>query len=517
MLSSQSKRAVLEVVTISTLLFLLVALPSWSQNEAHVYSSGAIKYSANTRVGQFDNGTYYIQVVRGDGTLATVYRSTDADVIINYAINIGNGGSVFIAYAGHDYEIDNSIDMKNNVTLILDNNVRLNHVGANGRSVRFSGVENAHLLGLGRATITGKGIDVLYSTSCSIENIEVKDTTLDWLNVVHSDNNTFQDLYGHNYALNSPYPWHGLHVMGANGNKFINVVSDGEHGAQTRSALVLGGSEGPSVNNQIIGGEFKNSLLDNGIYVGSWEYPVENNTFTGFVVSGCSAAGHSGIKVRPGSYNTFTGFLSAYNYNGIEVGTNYNSGVYAYGNSTGNIFEGVIRNSINTGLVLTVDGDNLAVRDNIFHLIITNSGSNGVWISHDKASSTIERNRFDLVSSSNYRDGINIQIETAGARVSRNYFSATCTNNGRYGVILRGSQANYITDNRLDVVAENNSAGNISDSGTRTRINGFGKEAAGVGNSPAAAFWDVGDIVENTDDNTVWIKTSDGAMRKISL
>lgn len=56
----------------------------------------------------------------------------------------------------------------------------------------------------------------------------------------------------------------------------------------------------------------------------------------------------------------------------------------------------------------------------------------------------------------------------------------------------------------------------ITDNGARTTINGHGREDVGAPGPPAAANWDVGDIVRNTNDNTQWIKDYDGVMRQIA-
>jgi len=50
----------------------------------------------------------------------------------------------------------------------------------------------------------------------------------------------------------------------------------------------------------------------------------------------------------------------------------------------------------------------------------------------------------------------------------------------------------------------------------RLIVNGIGREAAGAGNPPNNPNWKEGDIVENTDDKTIWIKRSDGQWVKIS-
>lgn len=80
---------------------------------------------------------------------------------------------------------------------------------------------------------------------------------------------------------------------------------------------------------------------------------------------------------------------------------------------------------------------------------------------------------------------------------------------------------NVSADGCVDVIiddykAYNNATGEINDVGTRTRINGLGREAAG-GAAPGAANWSFGDIVQDTDNPANhWIKDYDGVMRQIA-
>jgi len=53
---------------------------------------------------------------------------------------------------------------------------------------------------------------------------------------------------------------------------------------------------------------------------------------------------------------------------------------------------------------------------------------------------------------------------------------------------------------------------NIYDS---LKVNEVGEEAAGAGNSPTPATWQTGDVVENTDDQTMWVKDTTGSMVQI--
>ncbi|MFX1266129.1 MAG: hypothetical protein ACFFH0_12155, partial [Promethearchaeota archaeon] len=89
----------------------------------------------------------------------------------------------------------------------------------------------------------------------------------------------------------------------------------------------------------------------------------------------------------------------------------------------------------------------------------------------------------------------------------------TGNNTQRYGVNIPFTATE---DVRIDnCVFVNHVTGDINDAGTRTRINGLAREAAGIGGTPTAKNWDVGDMVLNTDDNTVWIKDYTGAMRRL--
>jgi len=67
-----------------------------------------------------------------------------------------------------------------------------------------------------------------------------------------------------------------------------------------------------------------------------------------------------------------------------------------------------------------------------------------------------------------------------------------------------------------DGIIRNKLVSNVDDHGKYTVINGIGKEAAGVGGTPSASNWSIGDLVFNTDDNTVWIKDSAGTMRQLA-
>lgn len=525
MLPLSNKSVVLGVVMLSTLLFLVIALPSLGLQEASIPSYGTIKYCANTRVGQFYNGTYYVDVVNHDGTLETVYKSTDADEVINFAIGISTGGTVFVAYTGSDYEIDDTIYMRTNVTLLLDNNVRVKQL-AGKLIIKFDGtasrhLTNAHIISSGRATLYGsgltgdEGIFMYYADNCSIRNIEITNTGNALIDVRLSDDNVLENIYGHKYSVSGSGS-HGILIESSSRNKILNCVIDAEKQATSRTALLIIGGYGDALHNEVIGGEFENSATDNGIYICSGADRTDYTRIVGVHVSGNQASGHAGIKVRPGSNNVITGFICENNWNGMEIGTHMGSSIGPYPNSTGNLVQGTVRNNLNVGLILWIDKEGVSISHNEFDVICKNNGNHGILLHSNFPNSAIEFNHFDVISVNNTKSGVFVSSSSSSTYIRRNYFNGIFENNGEYGVLLGDDYSENSVDNRFDVVAVNNTLGDISDGGTRTRINGFGKEAAGVGNPPTASLWDIGDIVENMDDSTIWIKTDEETMVQIS-
>lgn len=515
-MSKSNEHVMLAFITLVILLLLIPSALGVNVNEALIPSHGIIDFGIDTCVRQFENGTYYVETI-SDGVTEIVYANADADSTINYAIGLSVGGTVFVVNIGSDYEINNPIRMKTGVTLLFDNNVRITQT-AQGNTITFSGsssnrVTHAHVDSLGRATLYGGSVFMNYANNCSIRNVEITNTPSTLIELRYADYNILENIYGHKYSVSGSSS-HGILINGATRNKILNCTVDAEKQATSRSALMIWGGYSDTSHNEVIGGEFKNSATDNGIYVCSGEdYSADYTTIIGVRVSGNQADGHSGIKIRPSSYNIVTDFISENNHNGMEMGTYMSSGDHYLPNSTGNIIKGVLRNNDMVGLVLYTDGDGYSVSGNSFQIIVENNGNHGIWMTDGGNSNTdIAFNNISVTCIGNSRSGIYFDVG-GSSYIWRNNISGIFADNGESGIYVGGANC---VDNRFDVIAANNTSQDIRDTGTRTRINGAGKEAAGVGNSPTASLWDIGNIVKNTDDGTSWIKDADGTMKSLT-
>ena len=523
---SFNKHIILEVVTLTTLLFALSALPILGLKEGwtSIRSHGRIDYGVNTRVGQFENGTYYVEVVYDDGTSEMVYKSADADEVINHAISISFGGSVFVTYTGKDYEIDDTIHMMAYVTLLLDNNVRIKQTV--GKIIlTFVGTEsehliNAHVNSLGQAILYGSGsggnggIFMQYADNCSIRNIEVTNAGSYLINLRMSDDNILENVYGHKFSVSGSAS-HGVKLDSSARNKLLNCTIDAEQQPTSRSCLlIICNYPKDGMYNEIIGGEYRNSAEDNGIYLCSaGESTVDYTTIKDVRLSGNQDPGHSGLKLRPASYCTITGVISENNYNGMEMGTHMNPEWREQTSSNHNYIQGNFSNNLKDGVIMWIDHHDYTISNNEFSIITNGNGLHGLVITTATWSNAeIKYNEVNIESRNNAQSGVWME-ENGGSYVERNNVTGISENNVDYGVRIQGPDC---IDNRFDVLAANNTWGDISDSGIRTRINGVGREAAGVGNPPTASLWDVDDIVINTDDDTSWTKDASGTMKPLT-
>jgi len=127
---------------------------------------------------------------------------------------------------------------------------------------------------------------------------------------------------------------------------------------------------------------------------------------------------------------------------------------------------------------------------------------------------------------------------TDGVHISGNYNTIVGNRLSSFvkGIVVKGNgnviDANTISDCTYNAIhvqtgATDNIVGpgnryinitwaHVKDEGSKTRIHGLARGAYGVGVPPTAGDWEVGDIVRNTDDNTLWIKCADGVMRQLA-
>lgn len=400
-------------------------------------------------------------------------------------------------------------------------------MGINITNSRMEGMNGTfHIIGAG--TYGGeKGIYLRDARNNTFRNIEISNTAEAAISFdadaggeapAYNDNNTFENLYIHEWAQGI-YTSLGFGIDGSY-NRVINVTMDGMNSGQTRSALYFGAETSRSHDNVVIGGQFLNTRYDNGIYMNSWAHSVDHNFLTGFTVSGNHAGGHSGLKLRPSSYNVITNFTSENNHYGIDTGTvmpgetpagtENDAGRPFDGWNRGNYIQGTLRDNDVVGLVVTADSDGLGVENNTYDLVITGS-PNGIWFANGapNAADGFEQNNTFYVNIDNCTRGIVLDGVLINGSNRNNHITGIINNSGQYAIYIANSNS---YDNRFDVAIDG-SVKTVTDNGTRNRINGIGRFAYGAGNIPNASQWDIGDVVINTDDNAYWLKDADGTMK----
>lgn len=533
LLLTKIKKNLLICASISTLIYSSLVAGLMQQNVVQISSRGTIKFPLSPPAlpplpQHYDyivyksSDVYYVENAGGD----IEYSSLSARNVLQWALDLSVGKKIIVKNA--EYSIDDTLYFKSNSTVVLEDGCVIKQTAEDKPILVFDNVNNSYLSSTGTASIVGlgsggfeKGMVLQFSNNNFICNLNISSVAEELLVIRQSIYNVFVNITGYKYALGI-YASHGVVVDSSSVNYLVNFIIDGNNTGLSRCPLLLIGNYAPCTYNVVIGGEFKNSALDNGIYLCGYAYPVKNNYLTDFVVSGNKRGGHAGIKLRASSNNVITNFLVVNNYNGIEVGTDMTVENPVEPNSTGNYIKGTCENNDNVGLILYIDKAGRSIANNTFDLVLNNNGNNGVWIAVEFEQGRIERNVFYVSARNNRRNGIGFDITVSSGFIIRNYFKGILTNNGEYGIITQGQwspqeySVNFV-DNRFDIILENNSLGDIYDRGVRTCVNKIGKEAAGAGNSPTASLWQTGDIVVNTDDNSLWIKDVDGLMKKINF
>lgn len=150
-----------------------------------------------------------------------------------------------------------------------------------------------------------------------------------------------------------------------------------------------------------------------------------------------------------------------------------------------------------------------------------NPSMRGVRVESDCEETTIDKAKFvDVANSECIRDeGSNTAIYTP---VTRNHGHDAVVRIVNGPAIVRDVRINDadITDKLRvpgnDTVVSGVPAEMVLNGGSRNTINYQGEEAAGSGNSPTAADWEVGDQVRNIDDDTVWLLDGSETWRQIA-
>jgi hypothetical protein len=380
-----------------------------------------------------------------------IVQSGTAVSVWNYGVSdtASSTGHLLYVYNG-SYTIDGTINMASNVNITVQDGVYLTHSASDSSVFYFDGVTSASINANSDFTITGNGGATLeheyafqfhgnnrYITiqATQVNGTRISHTGSSWITTgntaVQINDSAFINLYGYDWCLYTGYAWAGMLLDGLKNVQITNVSSNamGQTNVNTRSPLVIGGQNVPSDNVTIQGGTYSNSYADNGIYLGGWEQPVTNiHIIDVTTLNNCiDNTGHSGLKLRPASNVTVTGWHSINDYNGMEMGSTYDTEGSSYngGGSWYNNIQGTIDNPRNVGLVVGVDGSATGqdCRYNTFNITVTNSELGSVWWYNGNY------NNLTLVSTGAHRNAITFSDIT----VTYNIIHALLTNNGQDG------------------------------------------------------------------------------------
>jgi hypothetical protein len=407
---------------------------------------------------------YYVaisgsNIVETDRNGATVYTSTNAVSTINHAITDASNSKFAVFIRSGTYSLSSIITMRNNANVTIEDGVVFIHSG-NSHIIEFIGVTNASINANSNFEILGAGsssydqeIGVFFSgdnnqitlQATQYQGFKIHKTGNCAIStpgsVAHITNSIFKNLYCYDWVRMTNYPWHGILLDGLSNVQFINLVSDAKgpgaptNNVNTRSCLCIGGQNAPSHDILIQGGLFANSYADNGIYLGGWQQPVYNIQIINVTTQNSNVAGtaHSGLKIRPASNVTVTGWHSIGDYQGCEMGTCYDSSevsTYNTGGSWYNSMQGIIDSPRNVGLIVGTDGSDKgqSQRYNTFDITVNNAGKGSVWWYNGGVSAGVSNNIIRLVSNGANREAISFE-----GTINSNTIYGTFANNGKQG------------------------------------------------------------------------------------
>jgi len=194
------------------------------------------------------------------------------------------------------------------------------------------------------------------------------------------------------------------------------------------------------------------------------------------------------------------------------IENNGKSGIYATGGSEASVIGCFLDKNGEYGIYAVG-----AYRWDIIGTSVYRSGYHGAWLNGEEFVWVGGRVLGNSFGNAGVYDGIFLGVAANRSIISGVVFDGKAPDDvkyQRYGINIPYSGTENVRINGCSFF--NHVTAGINDAGTRTRINGIGRGAYGVGGTPTAGDWEVGDIVRNTDDNTLWIKCADGVMRQLA-
>jgi hypothetical protein len=441
MLFQKEKGILLLPLAIIILLLMSVSVLSLASGNTYLQSYGTIVYSeASEYLMVNSTGTYELNSQK-----QAVFSSTNSLAVWNHAINAVSSlkGSLFV-YNG-TYQINGTIRMLSNVNITLQDGVFINETSKNVNIFSFASISNAAILANTNATIHGLGTqnDVgngfyLFATnnitiaSNSTTGLKIYNIGNLWFGGANINYTVLKNIYAYNWALGGTYYQGGCSIDGGCNNQILYVTSDANN-TYCRSPLVIGGQSGPAINNTIIGGLYADSPNDNGIYLGGWQYPVLNTLIINVTTANNTASGHAGIKMRPATNTTVINWTSNGDYNGMELGSTYESIADPVAASYNNV-SGTINSPLGCGLVLSMDYADVDyhLAYNWFNITVNNATQQAVWVDNPFANATgINNNTIYLAATGCRKQAVD--FANMAGNVSYNTIYGTFVQNGKSG------------------------------------------------------------------------------------
>ena len=414
----------------------------------------------------FNNATATYMV---NGTTGQVdYQSTNASNMINFAISNTTFGTVVLQSGSHS--ISSAIIPKSNVTLSLMAGAILTRVVAStGYMFDADSISDFHLIGQPHVMIDCNslyGFDFDQVTFCSIENLEIKNSLSGAIYLKRSNDSVLRNLYVHAWDKAAASS-HCIEIDGSSRNVLDHLIVDGiDANAAARVCVWVGNNYYATMesgDNKILGGWYKNSPTDNGIYISG----VYNQTIIGTTISGCHASDHGGLKLRPSIKAQVSDLRIMDCWGGIEVST---SGA-RFDNSEFNYVQAIITDSVGYGVNVVTDAANENVTGNVFDLIITNvTAGHGLNFGTSYTNCFLTGNTFQLTESLINKAGVSMSCSETSSSVSYNtitgYFNRTGTAGFSGGIRINNANC---TNNYFHVFSNYDLGGDyVVDSGTNT-------------------------------------------------